>query len=218
MASEACGASGASGASRVPKAVLFSGDGAERCTVRYSISILDSRASSSAHRAFRNSRSARMCAISVWNSRSSLRLRAYRAGSRGRDASGISGTGLGGGIMPWRSLPRRHVERGGVAGAATGSTGSCGVGGRDVSEALEAFDLDVRDARRSRTRASRRRTRACAASCRASANSALASSSDDVDDSIMSGLESPAVRSTTGHATGISTVLDSSVEEIVMAG
>ena len=191
--------------------------------MRYNISILDSRASSSARRAFSNSRSARICAISVWISRCSLRRRAYRAGSRGRGASGISGTGLGGGIMPWRGLPRRHshvVRRGGVTGAATatGSTGSCGVGGRDTSEALEAFDLDVRDARRSRTLASRRRTRACAASCRASANSALASSSDDDDDSTRPGLESPAVRSTTGHATGTSTFLDSSVEEIVTAG
>ena len=185
--------------------------------MRYNISILDSRASSSARRAFRNSRSARTCAISVWISRCSLRRRAYRAGSRGRDASGISGTGLGGGIMPWSGLPRRHVERGGVTAAATGSTGSCGVGGRNASEALEAFDLDVRDARRSRTLASRRRTRACAASCRASANSALASSSDD-DDSTRPGLESPAFRSTTGHATGTSMVLDSSVEEIVTAG
>ena len=186
--------------------------------MRYNISILDPRASSSARRAFRNSRSARICAISVWISRCSLRLRAYRAGSRGRDASGISGTGLGGGIMPWSGRPRRHVERGGVTAAATGSTGSCGVGGRDASEALEACYLDVRDARRARTLASRRRTRACAASCRASANSAMASSSDDDDDSTRPGLESPAVRSTTGHATGTSTVLDSSVEEIVTAG
>ena len=84
------------------------------------------------------------------------------------------------------------------------------------TRALEAFDLDARDARRPRTRASRIRTRACAAACRASTNSAWASSSEDDDDSTSPELESPAVRSTTGHATGIS-VLDSSVEEIVTA-
>ena len=142
-----------------------------------------------------------------------LRLRACGAGSRGRDASGISGTGFGGGIMPWSGLPQRHGERWGVT--ATGSTGSCGVAGPDVSEALEAFDLDARDARRSRTRASRRRTRACAAPCLASASSAFASSSDDDDDPTTPGLESPAARSMTGHAAGISTVRDSSVEGIV---
>ena len=120
--------------------------------------------------------------------------------------------------MPWRGLPRRYVERDGVAGAATGSTGACEVGGQDVSEALDAFELDARDARRSRNRASRRRTRACAASCRASANSAFGLFFEDDDDSISSRLESPVFRSTTGHATGISTVLDSSVEEIVTAG
>ena len=48
--------------------------------------------------------------------------------------------------MPWRGLPQRHVERGGVAVVAIGSTGSCGVGGWDVSEVLKVFDLDVRNA------------------------------------------------------------------------
>ena len=97
---------------------------------------------------------------------------------------------------------------------ATGSIGSCGIAGRDVSEALEVFDLDARDARHSRTRASRRQTRACTASCLASASSAFAFSSDDDDDPTMPGLESPAAWSMTGHATGISTVRDSSVEEM----